>query len=418
MKIIGKRKNESQKRFNTTSQKTSQNAQDIRKFEKHLTRVISRYHIARVTLNSNTELEKVCETFTKINTKGVKLDIFDLMNAYLRPKDLELKKMWLRAKPQLEFIKTDKTKIFVLQAMSVSLQDYFSQMHLYNLIPDRKPNIRQDPLVEGKEHFEQLWVEAIEKLRNAIKLLSNPREYGITSSKYIPYTSILPVFAVVNADAEKLTPERRLSAKRKIKQWYWVGAFTRRYQSQADSTNAGDYRDLKKWFEDDAAEPTWRTEPLGRIELREAKPTGSIYKGVFNLLIVKGACDWITGEHPLEDQILDDHHIIPKSWGEAPKLTTSIDTILNKTPLSAKTNREVIRDRLPNQYLPELIKKYGKNEVLKILESHLISDDALDILMEDPFTPAHYEAFIEEREQMLLDEIKRKCRDECAGTAT
>ena len=103
---------------------------------------------------------------------------------------------------------------------------------------------------------------------------------------------------------------------------------------------------------------------------------------------------------------LDDHHIVPKSLGSEYALNTSIDTILNRTPLTSVTNREVIRDRLPNAYLPELIDKNGEAEVLRILESHFISRRAFEILVRDPFTPSDFEDFVEERLLAFRNRLK------------
>jgi hypothetical protein len=79
---------------------------------------------------------------------------------------------------------------------------------------------------------------------------------------------------------------------------------------------------------------------------------------------------------------------------------------LNRTPLTADTNRKVIRDRFPNTYLPELIKQNGEGAVRGILESHFISPAALAILLRDPFKANDYEAFISERHRMLLEAIE------------
>ena len=125
----------------------------------------------------------------------------------------------------------------------------------------------------------------------------------------------------------------------------------------------------------------------------------------FNLLVLNGARDWISGNAPQHGD-LDDHHIVPKSLGSEYALSTSIDTILTRTPLTSETNREVIRDRLPNEYLPELIATNGKDEVIRILESHFISTRAFDILIKNPFTPSDFEKFIEERGNTLRSRIE------------
>ena len=104
---------------------------------------------------------------------------------------------------------------------------------------------------------------------------------------------------------------------------------------------------------------------------------------------------------------LDDHHIVPKDWRKNhPGVGTLIDTILNRTPLTADTNRHVIRNRLPNTYLPELIAANGEAAVRATLESHLISPAAFDILLRDPFTREDFEAFLSERQRTLQDAIE------------
>lgn len=46
----------------------------------------------------------------------------------------------------------------------------------------------------------------------------------------------------------------------------------------------------------------------------QVKKGDAIYNGVFNLLVIQGAKDWVNGMVPQPDE-LDDHHIVPKSWG-------------------------------------------------------------------------------------------------------
>src|SRR4051794_17631797 len=102
---------------------------------------------------------------------------------------------------------------------------------------------------------------------------------------------------------------------------------------------------------------------------------------------------------------LDDHHIVPASWGAKNIKGGLIHTILNRTPLTADTNRRVINEDLPNKYLPELIKENGKPAVRAILESHFISAKAFDVLLRDPFGPDDFEAFIAERQRTIQDAI-------------
>ena len=95
-----------------------------------------------------------------------------------------------------------------------------------------------------------------------------------------------------------------------------------------------------------------------------------------------------------------------RAGGRCGPLDTSIDSILNRTPLTAYTNRKIIGDRLPNEYLPELVNANGEVSVRATLESHFISPAALSILLRDPFTPADYEAFLTDRQRTLQEAIE------------
>ena len=138
---------------------------------------------------------------------------------------------------------------------------------------------------------------------------------------------------------------------------------------------------------------------------REVRRDTSVYNGIFNLLVLRGARDWMTGNVPQYGD-LDDHHIVPKDWRKNHPLGNLIDTILNRTPLTADTNRKVIRNRLPNAYLPELIAENGESTVRATLETHLISPTAFDILLRDPFTPDDFEAFLAERQRTIQAAIE------------
>ena len=185
--------------------------------------------------------------------------------------------------------------------------------------------------------------------------------------------------------------------------------FINRYSGAVESTSARDFIDVKGWIADSEAEPAMIHEFKVRfrgLELRKGTQRGtSVYNGIFNLLILSGAKDWMTGNVPQHDE-LDDHHIVPKSWGRDNLKRKEVDTILNRTPLTAETNRCIINNRLPNEYLPELIEKNGEKVIRSILDSHFISRKALEILIRDPFSPDDFEEFITERERTIQTAIE------------
>ncbi len=61
----------------------------------------------------------------------------------------------------------------------------------------------------------------------------------------------------------------------------------------------------------------------------------------------------------------------------------------------------MIRDRLPNEYLPDLIEKNGRETVYGVLASHLIPSDAVDILLRASFSLEDFEEFLERRQEAV-----------------
>ena len=391
-------------------------ARDAQAFGKHLKGITEEYQVSYIELESELEIDKVCDIFTQINSRGIRLDVFDLVNAMLKPKGLQLKHLWRDAAPRLEFVETERMNVYLLQVMSILRQAYCSPKYLYYLLPGQERKVREsdgslrkEVLVPNTADFERRWEEAVEAVESAIKLLRHPQEFGSISSQYLPYVSILPAFAALQTTLRALPAPRQLDAQRKLRHWYWASVFTNRYSGSVESTSARDYLDVKAWFDNDAAEPGLIAEFRGRfknLELRRETRRGtSVYNGIFNLLVLRGARDWMTGNIPQYDD-LDDHHIVPKNWGKRTGLHGTIDTILNRTPLTADSNRNVIRERLPNQYLPELIAASGEASVRATLESHFISPAAFAILLRDPFTTDDFEAFLAERQRTLHDAIE------------
>jgi hypothetical protein len=393
-------------------------AENALKFDEHIQGIIEQYQISYIELDREIGVDKVCDIFTQINSKGVQLDVFDLINALLKPKGLQLKHMWREAMSRLDFVDSDKMNVYVLQVMSIIRQYYCSPKYLYFLLPGQEKTVRNPDGSRRKEiliptivDFEKRWHAAVDALEKSIKVLQHPQEYGAISSKYLPYVSILPAFAAIRQHAKSVPPNRQMDAQRKIRHWYWASVFTNRYSGSVESTAARDFLDLKEWIEDDAAQPGMIAEFSQRfrnLEFRKETNTGSsIYKGVFNLLVLKGARDWMTSDVPQHDE-LDDHHIVPVSRGKEDLglKGDAIHTILNRTPLTADTNRKVIGSKLPNEYLPELIAANGEKNVIAMMESHLISPIALEILLRNPFTASDFEDFISERQRTMQEAIE------------
>lgn len=390
-------------------------AEPLREF---IDELLQQYYISFIELDEDIEIGKVCDIFTQINSKGVRLDIFDLLNAILRPKEIYLKDRWKSVKPRLSFIDPGKMKIYVLQVMSILKQSYCSPKYLYYLVPEAEKTVRNPDgskekitLINTREEFQQQWDNAVKHIEKAIKTLKNPRDYGAIQSSYLPYPSIAPAFAAIKAFVNSDRVDDKLAAQSKIRKWYWASIFLNRYSSSVESTSAKDYQDLIAWFKDDSEQPEYIEEFTRDFKnldlLSEVKKGSAIYKAIFNILVLKEARDWESFDLP-EYESVDDHHIIPASLMRD-DVGSKINSILNRTPLSPETNRNIIRNRMPNEYLKEMLEKNDEDKFYRVLESHLISRKAVDILLRDPFTAEDYNEFIEERKKSILAAIENNC---------
>lgn len=406
----------------TEAKHARKHAENGKRFGSQVDETINQYQISYNELDRDLDIAKVCDIFTQLNSKGVRLDIFDLMNALLKPRDLQLKHLWRSASERLQFVDTNKMNVYVLQVMSILAQDYCSPRYLYYLLPGQEKTIRlsdgsrrRETLVDDASDFLERWNIAVDALEDAITVLKHPHEYGAVAPRFFPYVSILPVFAALRDQLRRSPAHLHFSGRRKLRHWYWASVFDNRYSGAVESTSTQDYRDVQKWIHDDDKKPQLVEDferRLSGLDLHNAtNSASSVYKGVFNLLVLKGARDWNSGDIPPYDSV-DDHHIVPASWGHDHLKPNEINSILNRTPLTAETNRHVIRDRLPNVYLRDLITQNGESAVRKIMEYHYISAAALQVLLRKPFSPEDYAEFLQERRIAILDAIQSQISDE------
>ncbi len=389
-------------------------ADDANSFKEVIKELFDQYYISYIELDRDIDVAKVCDIFTQINSKGVSLDIFDLLNAILRPKDVFLKKMWHEAELELSYTDPKKMKIYVLQVMSILEQSYCSAKYLYYLVPEaiktiKKPDGTREQivLVSSSADFIKRWKVSVQALKKAIQSLRSPRDFGAIKPSFVPYPSILPAYAAIKSYVDQLNVLNKLDIQTKIRKWYWASIFTNRYSSSVESTSAKDFQDLKRWFTNDDDELEVISDFIGKyrsIDLLNENPKGSaIYNAIFNLFVINEARDWSTFDLPEYDD-LDDHHIVPLSVFRD-EAGPTINSILNRTPISSKTNREIIGTRMPNEYLKEMLENNDKEKVYDVLDSHLLSKKAVSILLRTPFTKTDFEEFLQERQETIRDAI-------------
>ena len=394
------------------------NAEKMReKFEKFLNDIVEYYEISYIELDKSLEISKVCDIFTRINNTGMELSTFDLLNSAMRPKGIYLKEEWNKVKSYFGVTKEEKMKNYLLQTISILKQGYCSPKYLYYLVPNVKKSIKlkdgntkKITLYETKEDFLKDWKTSVEKIKQSIKQLQNPREYGIIHQRFFPYPTMIPIFTAITKEKELSEYKDKQAVEKKINQWYWASIITENYSSSVESQMTKDFEDLKKWFINDENQPTVISEAqtaLEKLDLKNKKPGSAIYNAIINLIIIKGARDFDTFQLPENYENIDDHHIIPHNWGDKLGIGEDINSIPNRTPILSITNRKIINKQLPNLYLKKIFEKTkDKEKLYELLETHLISRKATEILLKEKFTKQEYEEFSKERENTIKKELQ------------
>lgn len=375
-------------------------------FETGVIKRFEQYQMPLILLRRPTPKDAVCQVFEKVNTGGVSLTVFELMTATFAADDYNLREDWQRRQATLREYRVlrDIQSGELLQAISLLASAARRNARVAEgIAPENAPGVgckRKDILALTLSEYLQ-WADAATQgfIRTA-KLL---RSQKIFDARDLPYgTQLTPLAAIMAMLGERAEHD---GVRTRLVRWYWCGVFGELYGSAVESRFARDLPEVLAWI-DGGQEPTTISEanfyPARLYTLRTRN--SAAYKGIHALLLRDGALDLRSGD-PIESQLyfddsVDIHHIFPKDWcakqGIEPK---RYDSIVNKTPLSAKTNRTV-GNKAPSQYLALLQQQAGISETRmdEILESHVIYP--LAVRLDD------FDEFFRMREDVLLRRIE------------
>jgi hypothetical protein len=385
------------------------------RFEREIIQRFRAYQLPVIRLSCHTPKEAVCLVFEKVNTGGVSLSVFELLTATfaaVAPPDFELREDWENRRRRIHEhpVLQDVASTDFLQGVTLLATHAKRRAHLDAGHPEeRAPAVsckRRDVLRLALDEYLE-WADPLtEAFERAARFLH--REW-IYETKFLPYNTQLVPLAVVLTLLGEDGIERPLIRNR-IARWYWCGVFGELYGSATETRFARDVSDLLAFAEDEMAVPrtivdaNLAPERLHTLRSRRS----AAYKGVYVLLLREGALDFRTGEAATDqnyfEQAVDIHHIFPKKWCSEhrpePIPAALFDSIVNKTPLTARTNR-IIGGRAPSVYLQTLREADGIAGAVeeRNLTSHFIDSSAM---RHDDFT-----AFFEARQRALLQSIGR-----------
>ena len=158
------------------------------------------------------------------------------------------------------------------------------------------------------------------------------------------------------------------------------------YGSATETRFARDVEQVPGWARGESAsepitvtEATFQEKRLFTLKSRLA----AAYKGVYALIIGEGAKDWIKDVtfNRVQYQSLktDIHHVFPEKWSKSFNIDPlRYNSIVNKTPLAADTNRS-IGGEAPTKYLGRVKSKSGlvDEAIDAVIATHGVDPEAL-----------------------------------------
>lgn len=364
------------------------------------------YQIPLIILRKETPKVAVCQVFERVNTGGVSLNVFELLTATYAVDNFPLRDDW---DGRSKVLRTEKVMGGVestdfLEAMTLlaTRARRLGALHQGVRLEDA-PGIgckRKDVLDLPRADY-QLWADRVTQgFRAACRFLHSQK---IFTASDLPYqTQLVPLAAVLTALGSKAESD---TVRAKLARWYWCGVFGELYSSGVETRSSRDLPELLDWIDGGPEPSTVATANFvpGRLLTLRSRNSAA-YKGLYALLIRDG-CEEFRSGYTIDlqtyfDDKIDVHHIFPKEWCRDRVAWARCDCIVNKTAISARTNR-MIGGNAPSAYLPRIernadITSPRMDEILTthvIDPSHLRSDD--------------FEAFFAARTQALLDRIER-----------
>ena len=345
-----------------------------------------------IDLDKGLPREAVCVVFDKVNTGGVALTTFELLTAMLAADGFDLRQDWEARRRRIRDYENvlsgiDKDQFIRAVSLLVTNERRDRSIQAGVTPPPAIACRRTEILSINKNEYERWADEAEDGFKRAARFLT---KQSIFSARDIPYmtqvTSLAYIFAAIGDEIETA------NIQRKLERWFWSGIFGEVYGGTTETIMANDAQRVPSYLLEDRSfqmmeEVTF--EPARLLSLRTRNTAA--YKGINALLMKIGAIDWRRDE-PISiasyyDDNIDIHHIFPKRWCEreapdvfgAPIPPRIFNSAINKTPLSARTNR-IIGGRAPSIYIERL--RQNESNVEKAVESHHID---LACLKQDDF---------------------------------
>ena len=391
----------------------SYNAESVsmaKEFNDKVVKSINSYKIPVITLTKDTSKEAVCQIFENVNTGGVKLTVFELITASFAADEYDIRKDWENISSEFvshcDILRAVGSTNFLTAMTLLSSYRRYCGNPVDHVVSCKKRDVLKLSLADYKLCRSAL----VNGFLRASDFLVHQ---GVYTCVDLPYSSQLIPLAAIFAYAEIAGINLSIQTNRDIlSRWYWCGVFGEQYGAANETRYVLDIVGVFQQIADGTMPDTVVRANIqpGRLLTMQTRNSAA-YKGVMALILQDSPLDFMSGNRmnvaTYLEESTDIHHIFPQNYCAARYDSLKWNSVVNKTPIYAGTNRS-IGGRAPSEYIRTMFNKgLSEVQIREAISSHKIS---YDLLAADDF-----EGFIVDRAIRLLDRIEAAMGKSIAG---
>jgi len=336
-------------------------------------------------------IDTAVEIFTRINTTGTELTLFEIMVAktYDEVKNFDLHEKYEQLQEELANIQYDTIpSSTILQCLSLNLV---------------KECTRKAILKLNKDDVIDIWDETVDSIKAAIDYFRT--FYRIPVSRILPYNALLVPFSYfffLNKDKPNAYQEKLLQ------EYFWRSSLSYRFSSAVETKLGQDAKRIDKIIEE--KRPSYDFNVLldeGEIEELWFSTGDSYCKAILCLFAYFKPKSFSNNS----DIILDNswlkqsnsrnyHHFFPRAYLKKKGIDDD-NLIANITLVDDYLNKREIRAKAPSKYMAKF--KQRNPDLEETMKTHLIEDlDDFGVWDDDYYT------FLEKRAKSIVNELRKR----------
>ena len=352
------------------------------------------YDFSTVVLRKE-DIDSAIEVFTRINTGGQTLTLFEIMSAktYDEEQNFDMQAKFQKLLKELEVSKYETISISVI-------------LNVLSLILSKNKECKRKVVLQlDKQSIIDIWDDVISALKESIDYFRSV--YRIPVSTLLPYDALLVPFSYFFYFQKEKPKGKQIKY---LEEFFWRISLSYRYSSSTESKLAQDIKRIDQILREKRPNydelKVFLNSPQDLIETGFS--AGNSYcKAVLCLLAYYEPKDFRdNGKVILDNSWLkmanskNYHHFFPKSYLKKQGIGNE-NSIVNITLVGADLNKRKIRAKAPSIYIQDFL---DENEGLtNSIKSHLIENiDDFGIYSDD------YSVFLEKRAKAIFKALKNR----------